>query len=122
MYTTALWPLIKAAAISGNATNTRIESEKTLDPELFRKLSSSFTPFNFGYFQVIGMICPRPCLVQLGENDPLHAIKDVYEEMNRAASLYKKLGISDRFEFKPHSGKHEFEKESIFDFFKVYLK
>ncbi len=120
MYTTALCPFIKAAAPSANVRDTKVELEKTTDIEQLNKLFHSFD--GFGYFQAIGMICPRPCLVQLGENDGLFGMEEARIEAQRASFFYEKLGIEDKFEFMSHPGGHEFEIESIFHFFGKHLK
>lgn len=119
MYITALCPFIKAAAPSANFRDTeagllRIASS---DRQSFYRLEGSF-----GHFQAIGLICPRPCMVQLGEQDQLFDMDGARIEAERAALFYKKLGIEDRFEFTTHSAGHEFEIESIFRFFDKYLR
>ena len=76
----------------------------------------------FGHFQAIGLICPRPCMVHLGEEDQLFDMDGARIEAEQAARFYKKLGIEDRFEFTTHSGGHEFEIVSIFRFFDKYLR
>lgn len=110
-----------SAEISGNFKDTRVELYKTPDANL---LNGLFHPFNgFGYFQAIGMICPRPCLVQLGEKDEV--FRDMHGariEAERSAYFYKELNIPKNFEFKTHAGGHEFEIESIFDFFQKNLR
>ncbi len=120
MYTTALCPFIKAAAPSGNVRETKVELEKTMDIEQLNKLFHSLD--GFGYFQAIGMICPRPCLVQLGEKDTLFDMGEAKEEVKRAAYYYEKLGVKEKFQFTTHPGGHEYEIESIFNFFEKHLK
>ena len=120
MYTTALCPFIKAAAISGNVRDTKFELNKTMDSKLLNTLTKPFE--GFGYFQAIGMICPRPCFVQLGEKDGIFDMVKARIEVDRASLYYEKLGLKDKFTFKSHPGGHEFEISSIFDFFGKYLK
>jgi hypothetical protein len=60
-------------------------------------------------------------MVQVGEKDELFDLKKAGVEAKRAASFYEKLGIGDRFSFSTHPGGHEYEIESIFDFFGKYL-
>jgi hypothetical protein len=60
-------------------------------------------------------------MVQVGEKDPLLKLDGSKKEAAKAADFYKKLGISDRFEYRIHPGGHEFENESIFRFFKKWL-
>ncbi len=120
MYTAALWPTIKAVAPSANFRDTEAvltaagaDDSKT-SPDRFLFLST-------GHFQAIGLICPRPCFVQLGEKDTLFDMDGAKKEAVRAASFYEKLGIADRFEFSTHPGGHVYEIESIFQFFKKHL-
>lgn len=120
MYTTALCPFIKAAAISGNFRDSEVELEKMLDFNLLNSLTNSLD--GYGYFQAIGMICPRPCLVQLGENDTLFDMEEARAEAKKASYFYNQLGMKDNFQFVTHPGGHEFENESIFDFFEENLK
>lgn len=119
-YTTALCPFIKVA----------VPSAYFRDSELFLKQSvsddSKMPPDRLifsgaGLFQAIGLVCPRPCMVQLGENDGLFNMNEAKKEAERSSEFYKKLGIEDRFEFNIHKGGHEFEIESIFRFFGKYL-
>ena len=121
MYSAALCPFVKAAAISGNFRDTKVELNKTLNSSLLNGLSKPFE--SFGYFQAIGMICPRPCFVQLGEHDEVFKdMEGARIEAERAAFFYKKLNIQDKFKYATHPGGHEFENESIFNFFGKYLK
>jgi hypothetical protein len=120
MYTTALCPFIKAAAISGNVRETKNDLNNTLNSKFINTLTEPFK--GFGYFQVMGMICPRPCFVQLGEKDGIFDMKNARIETDRTRIYYEKLGIKNLCEFKEHPGGHEFEINSIFDFFGRYLK
>lgn len=120
MYAAALCPFIKAAAISGNFRDSEAELNKIMDFNLINSLTNSFD--GFGYFQAIGMICPRPCLVQLGEQDSLFGMGEARAEAKRASFFYEQLGMEDNFKFASHPGGHEFEIEGIFDFFGENLK
>lgn len=114
MYTTALCPLIKVAAPSGNFRDTKKELN-----EMFKsnKNDARYGLDGFGHFEAIGMICPRPVMVQMGKFDTVFDIKDSRIEVQRASQFYKNLGISDRFIFHEHEGGHEYEVEPILDFF-----
>lgn len=120
MYTTALCPFIKAAAPSAYFRDSESDLLATLDAT--REKQSIYTFKGFGHFQAIGMICPRPCLVQLGEKDGLFDMDGARAEAERAAQFYEKLNIGDRFEFMTHDAGHEYEIASIFNFFDKYLK
>jgi dienelactone hydrolase len=120
MHTTALCPFIKVACPSAYFR----DSETLLRQAVADNSKAEPDRMMFagvGHFQVIGLICPRPCMVQLGENDNLFDMAGAKKEAARAAEFYQKLGIPDRFEFNTHKGAHEFELESIFRFFGKYL-
>ena len=120
MYTTALWPSIKVAAPSAYFRDTEMLLYQGLS-DSSRVLPDRFYFKGTGHSQAIGLICPRPCMVQMGENDALFSMDGARKEAERAALYYEKLGISERFEFNRHPGGHEFENESIFRFFGQHL-
>jgi len=119
LHTTAIFPLIKVAVPSANfrehaAILSRVDDpQKRVDGNLFDL---------FGDAQVVGMICPRPVMIQMGEKDTLFDLEGARREAKKAASFYKKLGIEDSFEFSVHPGGHVFEIESIFRFLDKHLK
>ena len=120
MYTTALAPFIKVAAPSANFRDSEVVLKAAVSDE--SKVPADRLVFSgAGHFNAIGLICPRPCMVQLGEKDGLFNMDGARKEAERSAEFYKKLGISDRFEFNVHKGAHEFENEAIFRFFGKYL-
>ena len=120
MYATALCPFIKVAAPSGYFRDSeRLQLRATADGarEIDRELFGG--P---GHFQAVGLICPRPCLVQIGEQDgALNNLEGARKEAERAALFYRKLGIADRFEFNVHPGGHEFDTPTILAFFDKHL-
>ncbi len=120
MYTTALCPFIKAAAPSAYFTDSKADLMEISDPE--KRNPEAHTHRGLGHFQVIGLICPRPCLVQMGANDMLFDLNGAKIEADKASQFYKKLGKAERFEFNIHKGGHEFEIESIFDFFNKHIR
>lgn len=120
MYTAALWPAIKVAVPSAYFRDSETLLKNAVADD--SKVAPDRSLFNGpGHFQAIGLICPRPCLVQLGEKDELFSMEGARKEAERASAFYEKLGISDRFEFKTHPDGHEFENESIFRFFGKHL-
>lgn len=120
MYTTALWPTIKAAAPSGYFRDSEFVLQETVADDS-RVPPDRLLFEGMGHFQAIGLICPRPCMIQMGENDTLFDMERSRKEAERAALFYKKLGIPDRLVFNSHPGGHEFENESIFKFFEKHL-
>lgn len=119
MYTTALFPLIKVAAPSGYFRDTEAELRKTIETGSKPQGFNLFT--GFGHFQTIGFICPRPCMVQLGEKDTLFDLEGAKREAHKASLHYEKLGIRDRFTFDIHSGGHEFNTANILEFMDEFL-
>lgn len=121
MYVAALWPFIKVAVPSANMRDYEVELRNAVadssDMPPDRHLFSGF-----GNFQAIGLICPRPCMIQLGEADILFNLEEATKESDRASQYYEKLGISDRYEFNVHPAGHEFDIPALFRFFDKYLK
>jgi hypothetical protein len=121
LYVTAICPFIKVAIPSGNLRDYEIELKKEIADS--SKMPPDRLLFSgFGNFQAVGLICPRPCMLQLGEKDVLFNLDEAHTEAARASQFYEKLGISDRFEFNIHPAGHEFDIPSIFNFFDKYLK
>jgi hypothetical protein len=121
MYVSALWPFIKVAIPSANMRDYEVELRNAVAD------TSSIPPdrllfSGLGNFQAIGLICPRPCMIQLGEADILFNLEEARKESAKASQFYEKLGISDRYEFNVHPAGHEFDIPSIFKFFDKYLK
>lgn len=120
MYATALSPFIKVAAPSGYFRDyaqlmqrANADDARPADREGFGGI---------GHFQAIALICPRPCLVQIGEQDgELNNMAGARVEAERAARFYRKLGVADRFQFNAHPGGHEFDTKVILDFFDRHL-
>jgi hypothetical protein len=121
MYTTAVCPFIKVAIPSAYFRDTEVELEEAISDES-KRMPDRFLFKGLGHFQVIGLICPRPCMVQIGEADGLFNIEDARKESARAALFYEKLGISELYEFDVHPAGHEFDIPGIFRFFDKYLK
>ena len=121
MYVSALWTHIKVAVPSANfrdfkATLLRATKDDSKMP------GERYFLKGVGHFQAIGLICPRPCMVQLGETDGLFNMDGAKNEAERSAVFYKKLGIEDRFTFSTHPGGHVFHVPSILKYFDDHLK
>lgn len=120
MYATALAPFIKVAAPSGYFRDSEqllhramADDARAADRDVFGSL---------GHSQAIALICPRPCLVQIGGQDgALNNMDGARIEAGRAAGYYRKLGLADRFQFHTHPGGHEFDPAAILDFFDKHL-
>jgi dienelactone hydrolase len=119
MYVTALSPFIKVAAPSAYFKDyddilARAKEGKARSPD--RELAGGFS-----HAQAIALICPRPCLVQMGEKDPVVPIAGARKETERAALFYRKLGLADRYEFQVHDGGHVYDTKAVLDFFARHL-
>lgn len=120
MYAAALTPWIKVAAPSGYFRDYEqllrravADDARQAEREIFGGL---------GHFQAVALICPRPCLVQIGEQDgALNDMAGARVEAERAAGYYRRLGLEDRFRFQAHPGGHEFDPKAILDFFDRHL-
>lgn len=120
MYATALAPFIKVAAPSGYLRDyEQLLRRATADDSRLSDRESFGSP---GHFQAIGLICPRPCLVQLGEQDgAINPMAGARAEAERAAQFYRQLGVADRFQLQTHPGGHEFDPPAILAFFDRHL-
>jgi dienelactone hydrolase len=113
--TTALWPEIKAAAPSAG----------------FRGGPSDASDDHGAKFRVatdmprgamIALICPRPLMIQSGEQDTVAPLEGARRGFPAARRYYEKLKIADRIELNVHPGGHVFENEAIFRFFDKHLR
>ena len=70
---------------------------------------------------VVGLICPRPLLIQTGKKDGIAHWPQVVETFEAARVHYERLGIPDRIEIDLHEGGHEARVESGVSFLKCWL-
>ena len=70
---------------------------------------------------LISLICPRPVLIQTGENDPVSFAPLVGEEFAAANEHYENLGIKECCEWYLHPGKHEVHFDNGFQFLQKYI-
>lgn len=119
MYVTALSPFIKVAAPSAYCKDAddiraRAAEGKARPPD--RDVVGGLS-----HAEAIGLICPRPCLVQMGEADPVVPIAGARIEAGRAADIYRRLGVAERFQFQVHAGGHVYDTKAVLDFFDRHL-
>ncbi|MDO8539624.1 MAG: dienelactone hydrolase family protein [Opitutaceae bacterium] len=120
MYASALAPFIKVAAPSGYLRDHAKQLERAAADDA--KLADREVFGGLGHFQAIGLICPRPCMVQIGEQDgAINPLDGVRVEAERAAGIYRRLGIAERFQLQVHPGGHEFDTAAILAFFDRHL-
>ncbi len=120
MYAAALSPLIKVAAPSGYFRDTaQLLRKATGDVATAAERELFGAP---GHYQAIALICPRPCLVEIGVQDgALNDMAGARAEVERAAESYRKLGVAERFQFNAHAGGHEFDTPAVLAFFDRHL-
>ncbi len=120
MYATALAPFIKVAAPSGYLRDTAQSLARAAADTATATERDLFD--DPGHFQALALICPRPCLVEIGEQDgTINPMPGARAEAARAAAFYQKLGVADRFQFSTHPGGHEFDTKTILSFFDRHL-
>lgn len=120
LYVTALSPFIKAAAPAAYLKDhddilARARERKARPPD--REIVGGLS-----HAQAIALICPRPCLVQMGEADTVVPIAGGRIEAARAEAFYARLGVGDRFRFHAHPGGHVYDPNVILDFFDRNLR
>ena len=69
-----------------------------------------WTWFNSGNLfldpEVACLVCPRPLFIEVGKRDELFDVKLAWPEAQKAAAMYRKLGLADWFQYKEHEGNH----------------
>jgi len=112
-------PFIKVAVPSGYlkdyAMTLKRSAEGTARPP------ERETVGGLGGFQAMALICPRPCMLQLGRADTVINFAEAGPEVERTRSFYEKLGLADRFQFNVHEGGHVYETTAVLDFFDRHL-
>jgi len=116
----ALEPRIKVAVSSCyfGVQEFRYEGDELSIPSDFR-FSDRFTLFRDP--EIVALICPRPLLIQAGQNDDAPHRDMGIKLAPEAAAYYAKLGIQDRFKFLVFPGGHEFDDASAWDFVQRHL-
>ncbi len=119
MYASALNPFIKVAAPSGYLKDYAMTLKRSAAGTA--RPPERETVGGLGGFQAMALICPRPCMLQLGRADTIINLDEAQPEVKRTRSFYEKLGLGDRFEFNIHEGGHVFEPKAILDFLDKHL-
>jgi len=112
-FSTALDERIKACVISGYFCTFRDSV-----------LAMSHCPCNYvhGLHQfgemsdIVGLIAPRPMLVEAGSLDPIFPIKSVKVSVRRAKEVYKAFGVETQVETDYFEGKHQISGKRAYDF------
>jgi dienelactone hydrolase len=107
LHTMAVTPWIKVGVVSG----------------MFRDTGENLHPAarGFGQIQAAALICPRPLMLQNGENDSVVSVEAARVGAPKVEAFYQNLGLGERFEFTVHPGAHEFHIDSLLGFFDEHL-
>ena len=70
---------------------------------------------------IVALICPRPLQVQVGMQDDLFPVAAADRTAPAAAEHYRRLGLSDRFEYVACDGGHEWFGEPAWRFLTHHL-
>jgi len=65
---------------------------------------------------IVGLIAPRPMLVEAGSLDPIFPIKNVKESVCRARKVYKVFGAGEQVETDYFEGEHQISGKRAYDF------
>jgi len=65
---------------------------------------------------IVGLIAPRPMLVEAGSLDPIFPIKNVKQSVRRAKKVYKVFGAEGEVETDYFEGKHQISGKLAYDF------
>ena len=67
-------------------------------------------------YDLIGLIAPRPILIEAATRDPIFPIQAVRESVSKAVNLYKIFNAEDQVEFDFFEGRHEISGRKAYDF------
>jgi len=119
-FTSAVEPRIKAADVIGY-----MGSWKELGVRTANFCGSQIVPDVYRYLDVpdlVGLISPRPVLVEVGVHDTCFHIDDTLPAARRVQAIYEAAGAGDRFHLDLHPGEHMFAARKAFGFFDAFLK
>ena len=88
------------------------EEEHAFLPGLLTQFSDS---------DLVSLICPRPLLIQTGEQDPISDPELVNVEINQANNHYERLKLREKFQWHRHPGGHEIDLENGLNFLDNWL-
>ncbi len=112
-FSTCLDERIKACVISGYYSTFRHSI-----------LAVSHCPCNFipglhrfgEMYDLVGLIAPRPLLVEAGSHDSIFPIQAVKHSVRKARGVYRVFGAQDRIETDYFEGRHQISGRRAYDF------
>lgn len=112
-YSAALDERVKACVVSGYFCTLR-DSILAMG-----HCQCNFVPglYEFGEMSdIVGLIAPRPMLVEAGSLDPIFPIRTVKDSVRRAKEVYKVFGADGEVETDYFEGKHQISGKRAYDF------
>jgi dienelactone hydrolase len=79
----------------------------------------NFVPglYQFGeMYDLVGLVAPRPLLVEAGSHDPIFPIDAVQKSAARARKVYQVFGAGDQLETDYFEGRHQISGRRAYDF------
>ena len=67
-------------------------------------------------YDLVGLLAPRPMLVEAGTRDPIFPIQAVEESVARARAVYSVFGVEDGIETDYFEGRHQIHGGRAYDF------
>ena len=67
-------------------------------------------------YDLVGLIAPRPMLVEAGSRDPIFPIEAVQRSVARAREVYRVFGAEDEIETDYFEGRHQISGRRAYDF------
>ena len=72
-------------------------------------------------YDLVGLIAPRPMLVEAGDHDPIFPIEAVRESVGKAREVYAVFGAENQVETDFFEGRHQISGKKAYDFLKKHL-
>ena len=117
-FSTCLDPRIRACVVSGYYSTFR-DSILAMS-----HCACNFVPglHRFGeMYDLVGLIAPRPLLVEAGDHDPIFPIRAVRRSVRRARQVYEVFGAGDRVAADYFPGRHQISGRKAYAFLAGHL-
>jgi len=118
-FSTCVDERIKACVVSGYYSTFR-------DSILaMQHCACNFVPYlhRFGeMYDLVGLVAPRPILIEAGSRDPIFPIEAVKRSVTRAREVYRVFGAEDAIETDYFEGRHQISGMRAYDFLMERLR
>ncbi len=118
-FASALDDRIKAAVVSGYANTFKgsvMAMFHCVDNFIPGVLNHAEMP------DIIGLIAPRPLLVESGQDDPIFPVAATREAITRITEIYHVLSAEDRFSYEIFPGEHRIWGEKAYPWLQQWLQ